>query len=297
MANWRELEDEADSFYRHYGQDLAHASRVVNTSIAQSSDFGVATKDINPIHRKMPGLEEVVSPGFLQTCRAIVLSRQAMNAAGFNTLDYPHSFNECEMRAPVVTGLDYTMAAVFNGTSRKAEVEIRNPRGEIVYTLVRGLFKDSANPARLGFNGELVYDGEFRIDGDDSIQTFGKLIGSESSESNLRAFAGASSAVCSAIAAGRLNALDEGVEAMYAGRQQFYIDSSRTLNLQKGIGMKLYVLGKDKFGKKSEKDDYVGISVVGEEDGRMVYQFNANLAFVDKRIVPLMIKKALKSRS
>ncbi len=297
MADMKELENEARSFHKAYCIDLARANRVINTSIAQSSDFVVATKDINPIHRKMDGLDEVVSPGFLQNCAAIVLSRQAMNAADFNTLDYPHSFNECEMRAPVVTGLDYAMAAVFDGTRKRADVEIRNQKGDIVYTLTRGLFKESANPARLGLNGELVYDGEFRIDGEDSIHNFGRLIGSESSESNLRAFAGASSAVCSAIAAGKLNTLDEGVEAMYAGRQQFYLDSSRTLNLQKGIGMKLYVSGREKFGKKSEKEDYVGISIVGEDAGRTIYQFNANLAFVDRRIVPLMIKRALKCRN
>jgi hypothetical protein len=62
--------------------------------------------------------------------------------------------------------------------------------------------------------------------------------------------------------------------------------------------MRLYVSNPNKFGKPSPKEDYIPISVTGEDDlGRIVYHFNAGLSFQDKRLVPLMMRRALKSRA
>ena len=298
MARLEELDEEARAFQRAYGLDIAVQNDSFKPSLSQSKEFADATKDTNPIHRKIEGFDEVISPGFLQNCAAIVLSRRAMNLCDVNSGDFPCSMNESEMPGAVATGLNYFISARFNAHTREADVEVKNLGGGLLYRLRRVIYHGKPPRGLPETNGRLVYEGRFAISGEDSVSVFGNLVGSKSSESNLRALAGSSSAVCDAIAAGKLNPLEEGVVAMYAGKQNFYLDASRTLDLHKGINMRLYVSGKDKFGRLSAKDDYVKISVVGEDDsGRMLYHFNAGLSFQDERLVNLIMRKALKSRA
>jgi hypothetical protein len=288
---------EVETFLEEHGLDLAVQNDSFKPSSFQSKEFADATKDTNPIHRKIEGFDEVISPGFLQNCAAIVLSRRAMAAIGLSSVDFPYSLNESEMPGPVATGLDYFISARFNAHKREADVEVRNLQGGLLYSLHRIIHRERPTCEMPGIDEELVYEGRFAISGEDSVSAFGSLVGSKSSESNLRALAGSSSAVCDAISAGKLNPLEAGVVAMYAGKQNFYLDASRTLDLHKGINMRLYVSEKDKFGRLSAKNDYVRMSVVGEDDsGRMLYHFNAGLSFQDERIVPLMLRKALKNK-
>ncbi len=298
MASLEELNDEARAFQKAYGLNIAVQNDSFKPSLSQSKEFADATKDPNPIHRKIEGFAEVISPGFLQNCAAIVLSRRAMNLCDVNSGDYPYSLNESEMPGAVATGLDYFISARFNAHKHEADVEVKTLGGGLLYRLHRVVHREEPVQGMPGIDGELVYEGRFAISGEDSVAAFGKLIGSNSSESNLRALAGSSSAVCDAIACGKLTPLEVGVVAMYAGKQNFYLDASRTLDLHKGTNMKLYVSEKDKFGRLSAKKDYVKISVVGEDDsGRMLYHFNAGLSFQDERLVNLIMRKALKSRA
>jgi hypothetical protein len=298
MTGLKELYEEARAFQKAYGLNIALQNDRFSPSVKVSRDFADATKDSNPIHRKIEGFDEVISPGFLQNCAAIVLSRRAMNMCDINSGDYPYSMNESEMPGPVATGLNYSISAQFNASTREADVELRNLRGGLLHRLHRVIHREKPTCGMPETNGELVYEGRFAISGEDSVSAFGKLVGSDSSESNLRALAGSSSAICDAIACRKLNPLEAGVVAMYAGSQKFYLDASRTLDLHKGINMKFYVSERDKFGKLSAKDDNVKISVVGEDDsGRMLYHFNAGLSFQDERIINLMLRRALKSKA
>ena len=297
MSTLEELRDEARLLSQEYDSDVAVQKGSLESSLSQSKEFADATKDLNPIHRKIEGFDEVISPGFLQNCISIVASRKAMNAVDVNPLDFPCSLNESEMPAAVATGLNYFISAMFNAQTREADIEIRNSQGRLLHRLHRKVYAEKPFSGMPETNGELIYEGRFAISGEDSVSAFGRLIGSDSSESNLRALAGSSSAVCDAISSGKLNPLEQGVVVMYAGSQNFYLDLSRSLDLRKGINMRLYASEKDKFGRLSAKGDYVKISVVGEDDsGRMLYHFNAGLSFQDERLVNLIMRRALKSR-
>jgi hypothetical protein len=269
MSELEELHDEARLLSQEYDLDVAVQKVSLESSLSQSKEFADATKDPNPIHRKIEGFDEVISPGFLQNCIAIVASRKAMNATDVNPLDFPYSLNESEMPAAVATGLNYFISAMFNAQTREADIEIRHSQGRLLHRLHRKVYAEKPFSGMPETNGELIYEGRFAISGEDSVSAFGRLISS----------------------------LEQGVVVMYTGSQNFYLDSSRSLDLRKGINMRLYASEKDKFGRLSAKGDYVKISVVGEDDsGRMLYHFNAGLSFQDERIVPIIMRRALKSR-
>ncbi|MCU0642592.1 MAG: hypothetical protein MUF61_03410 [archaeon] len=303
MTNGREHKYGVDDIISHdvwtamgmYGPNVAQASDTFNPLKPGVVQFADATLDTNDIHRNVDGSSEVISPGFLQNCTAIVLSRKPVNMCGINTRDYPYSINKSEMPAFVVTGLGYSLSARFNAYNREADVELRNLHGGLMYALHRTLYREALLnlPAK---NGESFHKCPFRISGGDSIQNFGHLIGSESSESNLRALAGSSSAICDAVEKGKLrDPRKEGVDVIYSGGQEFYLDASRTLDLRKGINMELYMSNPDNFAVLGKN---TAISVVGrDESERIVYHFNAQLSSKDKRMASLAVRKALKQRN
>ena len=232
----------------------------------------------------LPTLEQIVLP---TTCAALTLSREALKNADMSSLDYPFSLNECEMLAPLEAGREYALEARFDGAEDRADVEIKIPGGSCVYRLHRHLF--SSEPAeKLKTKGKLVCSGTFKTGKDDSIQNFGqsistcfgKPIGLGSSESHLRAFAGAFSIVDAAIGLGKLSEPGRGVDAEIYAKPQFYLNAERTVNLKKGVRMHLYIDGKERFGKENEAP--MGISIVGSNSGGILYHFNADLIFKKK---------------
>jgi len=266
-------------------------------TVGHSEHFVEMTGDDNPIHKEHPKYHETISPGFMQTSAAIVLINYGIRKLGLNPSDFPFSYTDSEMKTGVVTGLEY-----------RFEVEISpGPAGELISSV------NLAGPQGTAYSLERISYGKkpddffSKIDIQDFIHAyvfirenplvFGKLIGSESSESNLYAVSASSSVVSDAVRRNVLNNLEEDVAALYT-KQEIYSDTRRSLDLKKGLLLFLFLSGHEKFGKRSEAGQNLDMKILAMDHRKqVVYLLHAPLAFPRAKILELQMRKALRSRS
>ena len=233
--------------------------------------FVEMTRDENPIHRKHPEYGEAVSPGFLQTAVSMMIMRDAMREGGLNPLDYPYSRNTSRMDGVIVTGFDYDIEAVFDIKAKTAKAKISNPARGTVFELEKRLYAEMPENLFPGLNrNNLVHSCVFVPDRIYGPLSFGHLIGSASSESNLYAMAASSSAVYSAKHAKAL-ALEQGLMAAYTN-QDIAMDVSSTLDLSDGIFLELYLAEPERFGKPTKEGKPVDMWILAKDfDERILY--------------------------
>ena len=258
-------------------------------SAEHSERFAELTKDRNPIHKKHREFGETISPGFLQTAVALGLIDEI---SGANQAKFPYSQCNAVMNGAVVTGLGYTLQIGIDRRSLRSFAKIIDSKGNVIYELNRNIsnspiFHNGADPANL------VHRGRFSLDA--GLEDMRGIMGATFPADYIFAIAGASSTVFDAIDHGKLPS-PEGVAAMYS-RQNIFCDSATPIDLSKGIDLELYLSGKEKFGKLSEKGETVEMTVAAKnDDGRFLYLVTAPISFQQERIVDIMLKRALRSR-
>jgi hypothetical protein len=265
-------------------------------AVEHSEQFVEMTGDDNPIHRKHPEYHETISPGLLQNAAAIILINQGIRESGLNASDFPFSHTKAEMKAGVVTGLDYVFEIEIGISSEgvlKSSAALSGPQG-IVYNLERASYckKPKIFFSRINL---LEYIHSCMLIGE-SPYKFGKLIDSGSPESNLYAVSASSSVVSDAVRQGNLNNLEEDVAALYT-KQDIYSDARRSLDLKKGLRLFLFLSNPERFGKISGAGEILDMNILAADDnGRVVYLSHAPLAFPRKKIIELQLRKALRLR-
>ncbi len=246
--------------------------------------FCELTGDSNPAHKEHPVYHQALVPGFLQTTIVTRLIKESMKHAGINTANYPFANINIEM-AGVKTGSDYNFMLVLDPETLKSSVRSIDKEKKRVYTLER---KDFEGEQVIDYpNTPRVHSGRFIRK--NSLE-FGKLIGSESSESNLYALAASSFIICDAVKKGKLNAVPEELTVIYLS-QKVHSDSSSSLNLVKGIDLELCMLDPEKFGKRSRKGDFLNTEIIARDHkGRFVYKINSQLSFRSVRLLDKILK-------
>lgn len=280
----------------------AIATAKYNPTRRHSEDFCWVSGDNNPIHQQQEGHSEVISPGFLQTCVAHLLTRET--AARFGG-SYPFTMVSSKMSGVLMTGQDYSLDADVHRLSEdsiEAKAVFRDSEGKEVCRFDR---KSYANRPKMFFPqinpNELIQCCTFRLPEAYNLLEFSELIGAgkitkrTSPETNLLALAASSYAPCRAKKEGRL-AIGEGVIALYAG-QNICLDSSRSANLRHGLDLELYVSDKERFGKKSVPGEFVRMQVVARGvDRSPIYAVESALSFQDKRLLDVMVRRAQRVR-
>ena len=231
--------------------------------------------------------EQSIAPGFLQTSVAVLLIKKAMRAVDVLPLDYPFSLDHAELPGFVLPSGDYTFNVEFHlGERRTASAKLKDAEGNVVYSLERFMYEEK--PADFSPNlDDVKYlcDEEFVLGDGADTPTFGRLIGSKSSESNLYAMSGTSSIVFSALDKGVLKPVSP-MKAFYYS-QSVVSDASKSLDLKDGIKLELYLSDWEKFGKKTFGDEVVDMKILAKDhDGR----------FICLSYSPLKFKKFKKER-
>ena len=265
-------------------------------TVNHSESFCDITKDSNKIHRKHPEFGEAVSPALLQSSVASILAKELIKYVGENPIDFPYSSSESKSVKPVVTGFEYEVESRINPHFEgflAAYTEIRNNKGKVYFSLYHvycdgnhdiKFILDAADPVH-----RTIFTREKALE-------FGRMIGSESSESNLYSLAAASSVVADAVDRGVLS-LDEGIIALYT-EQQVTADTSHSMDLKKGIHLDLFLSDKARFGKNLEQGETVGMQILARDNkGKLIYVLKSPLAFPREGLLEAAIKREMRSRN
>jgi hypothetical protein len=265
--------------------------------------FVEITGDRNPLHL-IPYEGHFIAPGLLQTTFAFLFSRRALAERNYNIRDYPFSADEADMKLPVISGGNYPIDASLKEENEQLHFDLwlnknRNNPAAYAYHLKREMkpkkpkdFFPLANP------NAFVYRQLVNVNEKGMPTQFGKLIGSESSESHLCALALSSSGIFSALDKRKFPPLAKGIVALYTN-QKIFMDSSKTLVGNGKIALELYLSGEKEFsGEIDEKSGLAEMSILARDaEGKLIYMVNCILSFQDKeRIAQILIRRALRGQ-
>jgi hypothetical protein len=273
---------------------------VVTASYLPTADdverFVEATQDTNPIHKRHATYGEAIVPGFMHSCAALLLIDKAMGLHRTQLLDYAHSDNHASMQSPVVSGSEYIFEVRFDPQKHEATAVLLDKKNKPVYELRRQMDRGRKNGLKpVVDNRQLVHTGQFSLEGRIGPLDFARIIGSDNPQRYFCALAGASSIVCQAIRAGKLD-LDEGIVPLYT-QQNFEADTAPPIDLRRGVSLELYLSNPEKFGALSAKGETMDMEVIARNDrGEVLYVLHAPLSFQQERLVDIVVRRAVPAR-
>lgn len=259
---------------------------VYSPTLAHSITFCDVTNDHNPIHRKLPNMDEAVAPAFIQNVVAILASRRAILEHGLNPIDFPRSSNKVSLDNFVITGGDYDLLVTLRDEPFCVDVKLSDHRGNKVFGMNRTF--EEVRP--LDDCGQIIYSGSINVDGS-VLYDFGEVVGTTSPESNLCALAFSSSVIFDAQSEGVFPELPEGVRPIYRG-QDIYMDVGKRASKETKV-----LLSIPENYNHFDKGDRIQTTVTSLRHGVPVYQIVSGVEFVSERLITLAVRKALRSRA
>lgn len=278
-----------------------HLTRRYFPSVEHCRRFVEITGDRNPLHL-IPYEGHFIAPGLLQTTFAFLFSRGELAAKNYNPADYQFSSDEADMKLPIISGENYLIDASLKEENEQLHFDLwlnknHNNPSAYAYYLKRTMKSKKPKDLFPFVNpNTLIYSHQINLNEGGRTTQFGKLIGSESSESHLCALALSSSGIFSALDKKKFPPLAKGIVALYTN-QKIFLDSSKTLTGK--ISLELYLSGEKEFsGEIDEKSGLAEMSILARDaEGKPIYMINCVLSFQDKeRIAPVLIRRALRGQ-
>jgi len=284
-------------------------------SSEESEAFADITQDSNPIHRRFiePGVGETkavlyggetISPGFFQTYAALLSIGNMLNLKDSDIGQFGFLRGCSKMHNIIVTGRSQNLRTAIRDATENSfqyEVTVANSKGrafelngEASREVPDGLVFPSSNCST--HRTDLVEDNEHnglrlgemvrKIFGYDTVNR--KYCG----EPTLWALASSSYVICDAIKKGVLS-LPEDIVALYTN-QDFLIFFRPLETKPIPIELNLFIPEVEKFGKKSLPGQTLRTVISATDSRGLVYVVSSDLIFQDKRVVPILMKRALR---